>query len=133
VAQLAGTKGAFAGDEAMRAARVDPALMRDRLRDAFREVIAKACATGPVLLVVDDVQWVDAASLRLIDDLVTRGQGPLLVLMLARPELGQAPTPVRTLTRSSSRRSTKPPPRSSRASSSVQAPMPRSRPDRPPR
>ena len=87
VAQLAGVRGWSADDEALRAARLDPALMRDRLRDAFHQVIAQACAVRPLLLVLDDVQWVDAASLRLVEDVVGREDWPLFVLVLARPEI----------------------------------------------
>lgn len=73
-------------DEAERAARVDPALMRDRLREAFRDAVEGAATVAPLLLVVDDVQWVDAASMRLLEDVIDRGRGPLFVLSLARPD-----------------------------------------------
>lgn len=92
VAQLVDPR-ARSDDEALRAARLDPTLMRDRLRDAFRAVIEGACTLHPLVLVLDDVQWVDAASLRLVDDVVERGQGPLFVMMLARPEVREGAPP----------------------------------------
>jgi hypothetical protein len=93
VARLAGRETAEDAETA-RAARGDPALMRDRLRDAFRAVIDHACATRPLVLVLDDAQWVDTASVRLVDDVLTRDRASrrLFVSRLVRPEPG-APRP----------------------------------------
>ncbi len=80
-------------DEAVRAARLDPALMRDRLREAFHDVVRRACRSRNVLLVVEDVQWADMASLKTLASTVSTVEAPLLVLGLARPEVREGPPP----------------------------------------
>jgi hypothetical protein len=93
VAQLLGRGEGFADDEALRAARLDPALMRDRLRDAFAAVVARAHATRPLLVIVEDLQWADAASIRLLAHAAASAPRALLVLALARPEIDDGPLP----------------------------------------
>ncbi len=71
----------------LRAARNDPQIMRFWLRRSFVEWLAAECASGPVLLVLEDLHWGDVASLEYVFEafraLETR---PLMVLGLARPE-----------------------------------------------
>jgi len=71
----------------LRAAREEPTLMGDQIRRAFEDVVLAALAHGPVALVVEDLQWSDAASVRAISDVarVARDK-PLFVLLLGRPE-----------------------------------------------
>jgi predicted ATPase len=59
---------------------------RDALFDAFRRRLAGlAGSANGVLLVLDDVQWLDRESAELLHYLVrTSDRGPLLVLLLAR-------------------------------------------------
>jgi DNA-binding SARP family transcriptional activator/tetratricopeptide (TPR) repeat protein len=65
------------GDEA------GPALAADRVLAYLRT----ACATGPVVLVVDDLQWADDASVLLWERLVAVTRHlPLLLVAAARPE-----------------------------------------------
>ena len=55
---------------------------------AFVDFFAAECKTGPVLLVLEDLQWGDQPSLALIDAaLRTLREAPLLVLAFARPEV----------------------------------------------
>ena len=44
----------------------DAQAARFRLFDAFADVAAEATSTGPLLVVIDDLQWADAGSLRLL-------------------------------------------------------------------
>jgi tetratricopeptide (TPR) repeat protein len=71
----------------LRAAREEPTLMGDQMRRAFEDVVLAELGQGPVALVVEDLQWSDAASVRAISDIarVARDK-PLFVLLLGRPE-----------------------------------------------
>ena len=71
-------------------ARRDALLMGDQLRRAFEDFTAAELATGPLLLVLDDVQWGDRPSLQLVDvALRNLHDRPLMVLALARPEIAE--------------------------------------------
>ncbi len=54
---------------------------------AVRRLLETLAARTPVLLVLDDVHWAEAALLDLVEYLAERVAEPLLVLCLARPEL----------------------------------------------
>ena len=52
-------------------------------------LVVRACDEGPLMLVVDDGQWVDSPSLRWLDYLSRRIGGlPLVLVVAARPERG---------------------------------------------
>jgi hypothetical protein len=60
---------------------------RGRLHDAFVEAIEHAAAGRPLLLVLDDVHWADAATLAFLRHLTARGAAvPILVLATSRPD-----------------------------------------------
>ncbi|HEX6245985.1 MAG TPA: protein kinase, partial [Polyangiales bacterium] len=68
-------------------ARTDPALMADQVKRAFAGWVAQ-CARQPVLVLVDDMHWMDDASVRLLDAaLAAARDAPLCVVCLARPAL----------------------------------------------
>jgi serine/threonine protein kinase/tetratricopeptide (TPR) repeat protein len=76
------------GDEALRAARHDSVLMGDSMRAAWEDFLAAECAAGPLVLVLEDLHWGDAATVRLVDRALRHlADRPLLVLVLARPEV----------------------------------------------
>jgi class 3 adenylate cyclase/tetratricopeptide (TPR) repeat protein len=55
---------------------------------AFRRLFETLAATRPVVLVVDDIHWADAALLDLVEYLVaSSGEAPLFILCTARPDL----------------------------------------------
>ena len=55
---------------------------------AVRRLLEHAAATGPLVLVLDDIHWAEPAFLDLIDYLVGWSEGaPILFLCLGRPEL----------------------------------------------
>ena len=56
---------------------------------AIRRLLEALARAQPVLLVLDDVHWAEPALVDLVDYLADRADGPLLVLCLARPELGR--------------------------------------------
>ena len=54
---------------------------------AWRSFFSALAATAPTVVVVEDVQWADAAVLELLEDVAGHAAGPLFVLCTARPEL----------------------------------------------
>jgi DNA-binding SARP family transcriptional activator len=56
---------------------------------AVRRLLEALSARRPVLFVLDDVHWAEPGLLDLVDYLADRAEVPLLVLCLARPELGR--------------------------------------------
>ncbi len=83
--------GAPQSDEShveLRAARRDAVLMGDQLRRAFAHWLAAESAASPMALVLEDLQWGDLASVRLIGaSLRSLADRPVLLLALARPDL----------------------------------------------
>jgi predicted ATPase len=74
----------------LEAARGDRALMAEHIRTAFEEWIIAECKR-PLLIVLDDAHWSDAATLRLLDAaLKAAADHPLLVAVFARPPLRAA-------------------------------------------
>jgi tetratricopeptide (TPR) repeat protein len=75
------------GDAVLLAARDNAMLMGDAMRAAWEEWLIAECNTHPVLLVLEDLQWGDGATARLVDSTLRNLRDlPLMVLVLARPE-----------------------------------------------
>jgi tRNA A-37 threonylcarbamoyl transferase component Bud32/tetratricopeptide (TPR) repeat protein len=73
---------------ALRAARHSAEAMADQVGLAFEDAMRAWCTRRPVVLVLEDLHWGDAASIKAIDGALRRLRGEqLLVLALARPEL----------------------------------------------
>ncbi|APR78317.1 Adenylate cyclase [Minicystis rosea] len=86
--ELAGTPFPDGGDGAIRAARESARLMGDGMRAAWEEWLAAECAAQPVLVILDNLQWSDAASMRLVDSTLRNLRDlPLMFFALARPEI----------------------------------------------
>jgi hypothetical protein len=82
----------FPDDEspALWAARMDARLMREQLVRAWADLVRAECAQRPVVLVLDDVQWGDAATIRTVTTaLASLKDLPFFVLGLARPEVAR--------------------------------------------
>jgi hypothetical protein len=74
-------------DEGLRAARADAIVMGDQLRAAWEDFLVASCAAGPVVLVVEQLEWADASSLALVDRALRNfGDRPWMVLGVGRPE-----------------------------------------------
>ncbi|WP_437484457.1 protein kinase [Sorangium sp. So ce1014] len=71
----------------LRAARSDPMLMGDQIRRAWEDFVLAECRAEPVLLVLEDLQWGDVPTVKLIDAALALRDQPLMVLALARPEV----------------------------------------------
>jgi class 3 adenylate cyclase/tetratricopeptide (TPR) repeat protein len=54
---------------------------------AFRRLFETLAGTTPLVVVVDDIHWADAALLDLIEYVAGSSSGPILVLCTARPDL----------------------------------------------
>jgi serine/threonine protein kinase len=76
------------GHVPLRAARGDAAAMADQVRLAFEEIVLAWCARQTLVIVLEDLHWGDAASVKLLDGALRKLAGsPLFVLALARPEV----------------------------------------------
>ncbi|WP_281328868.1 protein kinase [Polyangium sp. 6x1] len=74
----------------LRAARQSAALLADRIREVYVDLLAAELSARPRLLVLEDLQWGDAASIKLVDAaLQALPHRPFVVLALGRPEVRQ--------------------------------------------
>jgi len=71
---------------ALRAARRDPSLLAERIREAFVEWLGRCCEVAPVVAILEDAQWADASTMRFVAAAArAHAARPLLVLVLCRP------------------------------------------------
>ncbi|AKT40051.1 serine/threonine-protein kinase PknK [Chondromyces crocatus] len=74
----------------LRAARENAMMMSDATRAAWEDWLTAECSAQPVLLVLEDLHWGDAATVRLVDATLRNLRDlPLMLLVLARPEIHQ--------------------------------------------
>ncbi|HEX2571540.1 MAG TPA: protein kinase [Polyangia bacterium] len=72
----------------IQAARREPRMMSDRQAEALVALLRAECSHQPVLLVLEDLHWSDASTMRFIDVALRElTDCPLMVLALARPEI----------------------------------------------
>lgn len=64
-----------------------PGRVRELLRATWRTLLSGIAADGPVLLLIEDLHWAGDSLLDVVDHVVRRGEGPLLVVSPARPEI----------------------------------------------
>jgi class 3 adenylate cyclase len=57
------------------------------LLGAWRALLAGLSGTNLMVVIVEDIHWADETMLRLLEELAERGEGPLLFLCPARPDL----------------------------------------------
>ncbi len=80
---LLGAEGASRG---LKGASLD--VIRERSGWAARHCIEALCAEGPLLLVIEDIHWIDPTSLQLLSEaLQAIGSLPVFVVLTARPFL----------------------------------------------
>jgi len=76
------------GNARLRAARDDPRLMSAQVSRALATFLQAECSHQPVLLVLEDLHWSDALTVKLVDELLRElAEQPFMVLALARPEV----------------------------------------------
>ncbi len=66
---------------------LEPDQLRAEIHGAWRALFSALAQAAPLVVVVDDIHWADAALLDLLEDLGDRVQGGALFLCPARPEL----------------------------------------------
>ncbi len=71
----------------LRAARADAQVMADALREGWADWLDARCARAPQLIILEDLQWGDLPSLRLLDGALDRADDALLIVATARPEV----------------------------------------------
>ena len=62
----------------------------DRLALAWPMLASACAATAPALFLIEDAHWARPELLGMVEHVVTRARGPIVVLMTARPELHEA-------------------------------------------
>ena len=67
--------------------RLDPDQIRVEIHAAWRSYFSALASPGPLIVVVEDIHWADAALLDLLEELAERVQGGVLFLCPARPDL----------------------------------------------
>ena len=86
LSELVGARAPAGIDEQLDAARDDPRLMGDQIRRAFEDFLDGELEHGPLLVVLDDLQWADVATIELVDrTLRNLAERALTVIALARP------------------------------------------------
>ncbi|HWN14968.1 MAG TPA: adenylate/guanylate cyclase domain-containing protein, partial [Candidatus Dormibacteraeota bacterium] len=86
VAALARVLGLERDDARMR--HLEPEQLKRQIFMATRVLLERRLATGPLVLVVEDLHWADAASIELLGATADRlADRPLLVLLMYRPTL----------------------------------------------
>jgi serine/threonine protein kinase len=64
----------------------DPQVLRSHAFAALREILARLSLAQPLLIIIDDLQWADADSLALLDELLNEDDAPpCMVLATGRP------------------------------------------------
>ena len=74
----------------VRAARRDPVLMGDQVREALKLLLRAESAAHPLVLVLEDLHWGDIPTVKLVDSLLRDlKDSALFVLATARPEIDE--------------------------------------------
>jgi len=70
---------------------LDPTVRRQRIGESFHSLLFAASARQPLLLVIEDLHWIDRESLELLDALIARlADQPLMVLLNHRADFAHA-------------------------------------------
>jgi serine/threonine protein kinase/tetratricopeptide (TPR) repeat protein len=60
---------------------IDPLELRARVFSGLRELVRRLCERGPLVVVIDDLQWADADGLALLGELVRPPDAPPMLLL----------------------------------------------------
>jgi tetratricopeptide (TPR) repeat protein len=86
--EVAGVPFAEAGRVELASARRDPMLLGDQIARAFEDLVGAEARERPLVLVLEDMHWSDAASVKVVGSALKNLRNhPLFVLQLARPEV----------------------------------------------
>jgi class 3 adenylate cyclase/tetratricopeptide (TPR) repeat protein len=70
--------------------RMEPQAVADELARAWPRFATGTAARGPSVFVVEDLHWAEGRLLDMLERVLARSAGPLLILATARPEFGEA-------------------------------------------
>jgi class 3 adenylate cyclase/energy-coupling factor transporter ATP-binding protein EcfA2 len=70
--------------------RLEPQAVADELARAWPRFAAASAARGPAVFVVEDLHWAEGLLLDMLERVLARSTGPLLILATARPEFAEA-------------------------------------------
>lgn len=88
LAELVGATPTGDSENALKSARSDPRFMAEQMALAFGDMIRAASTNHPVVLLLDDIQWADQASVKLLNSAFqSAGDQSCFAIGLARPEL----------------------------------------------
>ena len=88
--ELCGVTFAAETSPPLSAARGDHRVMSEQITMAFLDWLSAECQAHPVAFVLEDVQWADALSLKLLESAIRDlRRAPLSVLVFGRPEAEQ--------------------------------------------
>jgi class 3 adenylate cyclase len=66
---------------------MEPREVRAKIHSAWRSLFSALASRSPVVAVIEDIHWADAALLDLLEELADRVVGPVLFLCPSRPEI----------------------------------------------
>jgi DNA-binding CsgD family transcriptional regulator/tetratricopeptide (TPR) repeat protein len=72
--------------------RAEPRAVDAAIRRAWPRYLTACVRPGPGILVIEDVHWADPQLLRVVESIHRDAQGPLVVVLTARPELANRHT-----------------------------------------
>jgi class 3 adenylate cyclase/tetratricopeptide (TPR) repeat protein len=84
---LGATAGITYPDDALD--RLEPRAVFDRIARAWPTFATALASERPTLFLIEDLHWAGEPLLEMIDRLIVRSTGPLLIVATARPELGE--------------------------------------------
>ena len=68
-------------------AQFEPQQKKDRIFEAFRDLFARESQNNPIILVIEDLHWIDKTSEQFIDYLIDGlANTPIMLILLYRPE-----------------------------------------------
>jgi DNA-binding SARP family transcriptional activator len=87
IAALAIASGITLPDNPLR--RVSPGSVADEVALAWPAFLTGLAADGPVLVVIEDAHWAEEPLLQMVQLILARSTGPVLLVVSARPEFGE--------------------------------------------
>ena len=85
VSALAATAGIVEPDAPL--GELSPRELRIEMHTAWRTLLSRLATAGPVLAIVEDIHWADAALLDLLEEIADRAVGSLVLVCPSRPDL----------------------------------------------
>jgi DNA-binding SARP family transcriptional activator len=75
--------------------RLQPQAVAEEITRAWPRYVTALAAAGPLLLIIEDLHWAGDQLLQMVDRIVARSHGPLVLVTTARPEVFETESPFR--------------------------------------